>query len=86
MNVPSEVATYLVAEGYAMGFFTEGVIAYEQQRGSVMPVAVTDMAPLFRDSALVQLDRQSDLSPAAEALVRHIQERATQLGILQNSP
>ncbi|MCB0063620.1 MAG: LysR family transcriptional regulator [Caldilineaceae bacterium] len=82
VEVPSEIAIYLLAEGYAMGFVTEGYIAPELKKGTVCAVPVSDMVQLTRDSALVQLERQSVLSPAAEGLVRHIQERAAQLGIL----
>ncbi len=82
VTVPSEVATYLVAKGDAMGFFTEGYIARELADEQVVAVPVADLAPLYRDSALVQLERQSTLSPAAVAMVRYIQERAAQLGIL----
>lgn len=85
VDVPSEIALYLISEGYGMGFVTEGYIAHELDRGTVGAVAVTDMMPLYRESALVQLERQSALSPAAEGLVRYIQERATQLGILRES-
>jgi DNA-binding transcriptional LysR family regulator len=80
--VPSEIATYLVANGHAMGFFTEGYIAHELANERVVAVPVADLAPLYRESALVQLERQSTLSPAAATMVRYIQERATQLGIL----
>jgi DNA-binding transcriptional LysR family regulator len=84
VNVPSEIATYLVVEGHAMGFFTEGIIAHELAQKSVVVAPVTDLAPLTRDSALVQLERQNALSPAAEVLVRYIRERAAQLGFLHD--
>ncbi|HRW08237.1 MAG TPA: LysR family transcriptional regulator [Caldilineaceae bacterium] len=84
-DVPKELATYLVAEGQATGFFTEGYIAQELASGAVAAVPVADMAPLYRDSALVKLERQSILSPAAQTLVRHIQERAGMLGYIHES-
>jgi len=82
-DVPKELATYLVAEGQATGFFTEGYIAEELASGVAVAVPVADMAPLYRESALVRLERQSVLSPAAETLVRHITERAKVLGYLK---
>lgn len=66
-----------------MGFFTEGYIARELADEQVVAVPVADLPPLYRDSALVQLERQNPLSPAALAMVRHIQERAARLGILR---
>lgn len=85
VDVPSEIALYLVSEGYGMGFITEGYITPDLEKGSVAAVPVADMMPLYRDSALVQLERQSGLSPAAEGLVRYIQERAARLGILRET-
>ncbi len=81
-DVPREIAVYLAREGHGMGFFTQGYIARELQTGELVQVPVTDLAPLYRDSALVQLERNSALSPAAEALVRCIRERAAQIGLL----
>lgn len=82
VDVPKEVATYLVAQGQAIGFFTEGYIAPELKSGLAVAVPVSDMAPLYRDSALVQLERQSKLSPTAEILMEHIQAQAATLGYL----
>lgn len=84
-DVPKEVATYLVTEGQAIGFFTEGYIVEELVSGAVTSVPVADMAPLYRESALVQLERQATLSPAAEALVHTIEAHAQQLGYLSES-
>ena len=50
----------------------------------VVIVPVTDLPPIYRDSALVQLERNTTLSPAAAALVGCIRERAAGLGILVN--
>ena len=81
-NVPMEVASYLVRQGHACGFFVRGYITRALQTGEMVEVTVSDMAPITRDSALVQLERHTTLSPAADALVRCIRERAAQLGLL----
>jgi len=81
-DVPREIALYLVREGHACGFFTVGHILGELERGEMVAVPVTDLAPLYRDSALVRLERNSTLSPAAEALVACIRDRALGLGML----
>jgi len=81
-DVPKEVATYLVVEGQATGFFTEGYIAPELESGLAVTVPISDMRSLYRDSALVQLERQNGLSPAAETLLQHIHARAATLGYL----
>ncbi len=82
-HVPSEVALYLLQEGHGWGFVPQGYIAQELLRGTVVTVPVADLAPLYRESALVQLDRQKALSPATVALIRSIQTEAARLAILQ---
>ena len=83
-DVPREIAIYLAREGHACGFFTQGHIIAEVERGELVVVPVTDLAPVYRDSALVQLERNPMLSPAAAALVGCIRERAAGLGMLVN--
>ena len=81
-NVPQEIAIYLAREGHACGFFTKGYITRALQEGALVEVSISDLTPFYRDSALVRLERHADLSPAAEALVRCIRERAAQLDLL----
>lgn len=81
-DVPQEIAVYLAREGRAFGFFTQGYVATELAEGLLTAVPIVDLPPLHRDSALVRLDRQSELSPASMALVRTIRERAKRLGYL----
>jgi DNA-binding transcriptional LysR family regulator len=83
-DVPREVAIYLAREGHAFGFFTQGYVVREVQAGDLVEVPVTDLPPLYRDSALVRLERHADLSPATEALVHCIRERAAQMGLLDS--
>lgn len=81
-DVPREIALYLVRAGHGFGFFTQAYIAPDLQEGKLVEIPVTDLPPLYRDSALVRLERQTELSPAAEVLVRCIRARAVQLGLL----
>jgi len=81
-DVPREIAVYLVREGHGVGFFTQAYIGRELQVGELVQVPVTDLAPLYRDSALVRLERNHHLSPADEALIRCIRDRAAQIGLL----
>ena len=81
-DVPQEVALYLVREGHAFGFFTHAYIHRELKQGEVVQVPVTDMPMIYRDSALVRLERSAELAPAANALIRCLQEQAAQMGIL----
>jgi len=81
-DVPREIAVYLAREGHGHGFFTQAYITRELKEGKLVEVPVSDLASLYRDCALVRLERLGNLSPAAEALVQYIRERALQLGLL----
>ncbi|CAN5854715.1 hypothetical protein BH10CHL1_BH10CHL1_33840 [soil metagenome] len=81
-DLPREIAVYLLREGHGMGFFPQAYIVRELQAGELAAIPVVDLLPLYRDSALVCLERNTDLSPAAEALIRCIRDRAQQLGLL----
>ena len=82
IDVPREIALYLARRGLGCGFFPQAIVEQELQRGDLVVVPITDLPPLYRDSALVRLDRKTPLSPATEALIGSIRKRATQLGIL----
>ncbi|MEZ4663409.1 MAG: LysR family transcriptional regulator [Caldilineaceae bacterium] len=83
-DIPREIAVYLTREGHAFGFFTQAIVARELAEGSLTAVPVLDMLPIYRDSALVRLDRQTALSPAAIALVEIIREHALRLHLLSD--
>ncbi|MCX6050101.1 MAG: LysR family transcriptional regulator [Chloroflexi bacterium] len=81
-DVPREIAVYLLREGHGMGFFPRAYIVRELQEGALVQIPVVDLPPLYRDSALVRLERNTELSPAATALIRCVREQAAQLGLL----
>ena len=81
-DVPREIALHLACEGHAHGFFTQMYIIQTLQTGTLVEIPVTDLRPLYRDSALVCLERRATLSPAASALVQCIRERAVHLRLL----
>lgn len=81
-DVPREIALHLACEGGAHGFFTQMYILSALRTGALVELPVTDLKPLYRDSALVCLERRANLSPAATALVHCLRERAAQLGLL----
>jgi len=84
-DVPREIALHLAREGHGHGFFTQAYIARELKQGQLIAVPVSDLMPLYRDSALVRLERHAALSPAAEALVQCIRDHAIQIGLLTSS-
>ena len=61
--------------GVGAAFLTETLIAEDLKRGHLMPISVSDLKPVFRESALVRL-RRSELSHVAEGFVRVLREEA----------
>lgn len=81
-DVPREIALYLVRQGHGFGFFPRAIIERDLARGELVEVPVSDLSPFYRDSALVRLERKGELSPAAEAMIGCVTERAAQIGLL----
>lgn len=82
VDLPMEAARSLTLAGAGVGFFTRTYIAEDLQRGALLEIALRDLAPIHRDSALVRRRRSGPLSPAAAALVEGIRRQADALGLL----
>lgn len=82
VDLPMETGRTMALEGAGVGFFTRTYIAEDLARGALVEVAVRDLAPLFRDSALVRRRRAGPLSPATAHLVEALRRRAERLGLL----
>jgi DNA-binding transcriptional LysR family regulator len=80
-ELPWESARHLVERGLGVGFFTRALIADDLRRGALVELAVRDMAPITRESALVRRIRAAPLSPAAAKLVALLREEAAALGL-----
>src|SRR5205085_12389356 len=61
-NVPPETARQMLLEGVGMGFFTRTQVADALATGTLCEVPIVDLGPLTRDTALVRLARQKDVS------------------------
>lgn len=81
-EVAMEVARHLVTEGVGAGFFTRTFVAGALARGELCALEVTDLGPLFRDSALARRRRGPPLSPASSALVEALRRQALRQGLL----
>jgi DNA-binding transcriptional LysR family regulator len=80
VDVPMETARNLVLRGVASGFFPRTYIADDLAAGSLVAITVGDMAPLWRDSALVRHPRSTAPSPAIAAVVDELCAKAERLG------
>jgi DNA-binding transcriptional LysR family regulator len=83
-NVPPETARQLIEEGIGIGFFTRTQIADALADGRLCEVHVTDMGPIARDSALVQLARQKRTSVVAAEFAATMRDQALRMRILES--
>ena len=83
IDVPTDTGRYLVANGVGVGFFNRNQITPELIASDVVEVTVVDFPPLFRNTALVRLTRNSTLSAAATHFIESIRTQAKALGFLQ---
>jgi DNA-binding transcriptional LysR family regulator len=84
VEVPMETARHLVLTGAGCGFFTRTYLTGELASGALVEVKVRDLAPIYRDSALVQRQRAAD-SPAAARLVEAIATEGKRLGLARTA-
>jgi LysR family transcriptional regulator, low CO2-responsive transcriptional regulator len=81
-NLPPETARQMLLSGIGMGFFTRTQIADLLAAGQVCEVPIANMGPISRDSALVRLARQKQISVVADEFADVVREQAARMGIL----
>ena len=81
-NVPPETARQMLLEGVGVGFFTRPQIADALAAGQLRELPIADMAPITRESALVRLARQKDISVVGTEFIAEVREVAVQAGIV----
>ena len=81
-DLPMNTGRFLLHDSLGMGFFTKLVILPDLEAGSVIELEVTDMPAIYRDTALVRLSRNSNLSPAASNFARLLQSEAKRQKVL----
>jgi LysR family transcriptional regulator, low CO2-responsive transcriptional regulator len=84
IDVPMETARALALRGVAVGFFPRTYIADELAAGSLVALAVRDMAPLWRDSALVRRPRVAG-APVIAATIDALRAQAERLGLVRRT-
>lgn len=80
VEVPIDTARQMVLHGIGAAFLTETLVAEDVAAGRLVAVPVSDLPPLFRDSALVRL-RRTELTSAAAQFVAVLREEAERQGI-----
>lgn len=85
LEIPMQAARHLVLEGVAVGFFPQLLIQEDVERGALVEVAVVDLDPIERHSALVRRSKRGALSPEARAFIECLRQQATVSGLLPRS-
>jgi len=81
VDVPMDTGRQMMLSGIGAGFFPWMQVASFVASGQATVIEVADLPSVDRGSALVRRAGAAPLSPAAEALVQAIRERATALGL-----
>jgi DNA-binding transcriptional LysR family regulator len=81
IDVPMDTGRHMVLRGSGAGFFPWMQVAELIHSGALCEVAVRDLPPLERESALVRRTAAASLGTASLALVEALARRADQLGI-----
>ncbi len=81
ITASTESARYMIRSGGAMGFFTKTHILDDLHNGTLIELKVQDIQPLVRDTALVWMPRETQLSAAAIAFIQCLRAQAIQLGL-----
>jgi LysR family transcriptional regulator, low CO2-responsive transcriptional regulator len=81
-DLPINAGKSLLHDSLGIGFFTRMAILPELENGSVVALEVTDLPPIYRDTALVKLSRTTELSPAANNFSQLLQVEAKKQKLL----
>jgi LysR family transcriptional regulator, low CO2-responsive transcriptional regulator len=84
-DLPINTGISLLHDSLGMGFFTKMVILPDLEAGTVVELEVSNMPPIYRDTALVRLTRNSGLSPAASNFAGILQGEAKKQKLLLES-
>jgi DNA-binding transcriptional LysR family regulator len=82
LEVPMQAARHLTLQCAAVGFFPQLLIGEDLERGALVEVAVRDLPPLERQSALVRRSKGRPPAADAQAFIDSVRQHATALGLL----
>jgi LysR family transcriptional regulator, low CO2-responsive transcriptional regulator len=81
-DLPMNTGRFLACDNLGIGFFTKMVILPDLEAGNVVELKVSDMPPIYRDTALVRLARNNEMSVSANNMVKILQAEARKQTIL----
>jgi DNA-binding transcriptional LysR family regulator len=84
-NVPPEIARQMLLEGVGIGFFTRTQVADALAAGQVREVPIADLGPITRESALVRLAQQKQISVVGSEFMAELRKVAARSGRLSEA-
>lgn len=81
ITISMESARHMIRAGIGLGFFTRVHILDDLRSGALVELAVRDLEPLHRDSALVWLPHETELNSAALSFIECLRGQAVKLGV-----
>lgn len=84
-NVPPETAHQMLLEGVGIGFFTRTQIADALATGQLREVPIADLGPITRESALVRLARQKQVSVVGSEIIAELRAVAARSSLLSDA-
>jgi len=84
-NVPPETAHQMLLEGVGIGFFTRTQVADALAAGQMREVPIADLGPITRESALVRLARQKQVSVVGSEFIAELRAVAARSSLLSEA-
>jgi DNA-binding transcriptional LysR family regulator len=81
ITISMDSARHMVRAGIGLGYFTRVYVLDDLASGALVELTVRDLKPLYRDSALVWMPRDTPLSAAAQSFVEAVETQARMLGL-----
>lgn len=81
-DLPTDTGRYLLQQGIGVGYFPQTLIETDLRSGQVVELTVADLPPIYRDSALVHLARNTTLSMPASNFVTKLRRQAERLHLI----
>lgn len=81
VDAPTGLGLYLLTQSLGIGFLPRTLILSELATGQVREIVVTDLPPIYRNSALVHLARNNALSQVATNFIATLEHQAKNLDL-----
>lgn len=82
LDLPGDTAKFLMTNGIGAGFFNYTQVEAELKSGQLVEIKIAEFEQIYRDSALVCLERNQELTAVAQNFVECLRLQANRFGLL----